>query len=234
MDGVYSIGGTGLFDRYLSFSEREETFGGLAEQLEQYLADLSEIEGLSEELYDETWALTELGEKNTLYFTQIGAYMFLAETYLRMGNLEECLRVRTEWAAFCDRPDLVQDGNHGYYELEFEECDRYGRTINYYLEERGERSVMIYGEPHDGATHWHGIEERLGYQLEDDYTYDSEGRILHWHRVITDDTLGVRTVDYEYVYTGNNSFVMTMIDSTGQRTQYEEQFYDKYGREIDY
>lgn len=231
-DEVFA-GGRGQFDRYLTYTEREQVYGGVAEQLEQYLADLDEMEGLPDDLYNADW--TGCGVDNITYFTQAGAYSSLSKAYLYMGKLEDCLRVRTEWAECCDRPDLVQDGNQGYDETTSSEYDRYGRCISYYYEPNDEQSYWIYGEPHDGATHW--METSPRELWEDDYTYDSEGRISHWHRVITREDEGVTVLDFDYAYTGNNSYVITYtcVNPDGHTegpTQWEEQFYDEYGTEI--
>lgn len=214
--------------RFLTYAEWEQACGGLVEQLEQYLADLDGTEGLPEELYDDEWY--GLSVEDSVYFTQNAAYEHLAYIYLYMGKLEECLRVRTEWAEFCDRPDLVQDGNHGYDEESDVEYDRYGR-ITYWLYDDHER-IYVYEESHNGVTHltttcpwWLG---------EDDYTYDSEGRILHIHKVTTESSDGSVSVwDADYVYTGNHSYVKTetRTNTAGYiyDSQSEEQFYDEYG-----
>lgn len=224
----------GTFDRYLTFQEREEAYGGLAELLEQYLVDLDRTEGLPEELFSEEW------DSTNGYYTKRAAYDYLADAYLYMGKLEECLRVRTEWADYCGRPDLVQDGNHGYsiYDgCERYEYDKYGRLTGAGIAGEGERSEYIYGEPHDGATHWTSVSS--GEVFEEEYIYDSEGRIQHRHRVITRENEGTTTLDYDYAYTGNHSFITTYTSvqpdgETDGPEEYDEQFYDEYGTELYY
>lgn len=223
------------FERYLTNAECEQAYGAVAEQLEQYLADLEELEGLPNELYEADSESCDVD--NTTYFTKTGAYKWLADIYRHMGKLEECLQVRTEWAAFCDRPDLVQDGNRGYDEDSAYEYDKYGRVTSCYYEsgESNVQDIWTYEEPHDGAAHWTATGS--GELWEDDYTYDSEGRIMHRHRVITLENVGVVTIDHEYTFTGNNSYVITSttVNPNGHTegpTQLEERFYDEYGKEI--
>lgn len=226
------------YDRYLTFEEREQAYSGLAEQLEQYLADLGETEGLGEELYGAD--SVTLVYKNSKYFTKGDAYRYLAEAYLRMGKLEECLRVRTEWAAFANRPDLVQDGNNGYNMVEGLEFDKYGRKTAYIYDVYGDvyQYIYVYEESHDGATHMKYIGPEV--LQEYDYTYDREGRILHRqevYEVIENEGVAIMEDDYDYVYTGNHSFLMTATcvwtdGYVSDPTQYEEQFYDTYGNII--
>lgn len=220
----------GDYLRYLTFAEWEQAYGRVVEQLEQYLADLDGTEGLPEILYQDD--AEGVSVESILYFTKGGAYRYLAAAYLRMGKLEECLRVRTEWAEFCDRPDLVQDGNHGYYEAGDYEYDRYGRLTSLYWESVNESGLVTftYEESHDGWSHSTSIASGGQLLEEADCTYDSEGRILRWHRVITGENRGVT---YDYAYTGNHSFVLSSFsDGGGSAQPFGEQFYDEYGRTI--
>lgn len=231
---VYLWLGTSEY-RYLTFAEWEQAYGRVTEQLEQYLVDLDGTEGLPEQLYQDNAIGVRV--ESSMYFTKGRAYRYLAAAYLCMGKLEECLRVRTEWAEFCGRPDLVQDGDHRYYEdVVFAdgegEYDRYGRPISVYWESSVVDGLILdtytYEESHGGRSHFTRTASD-GQLLEEVYwTYDSEGRILQQY--ITGENGGVA---YNYAYTGNHSFVLSRYQEAGDRTdQLGEHFYDEYGREI--
>lgn len=219
-----SYGLESISDRKLTVEEKEQIYGTLAEQLEQYLVDLNGLEDLQEGFNRSNYFVQV---RNVRYFTKERAYYCLAYIYLRMGKLEECLRVRTEWATVFDKSYLVQDG-HCESEDGLREYDKYGRITRFHNDDSDLQITYVYGELHDGMTN--RVTTRQGELQEDDITYDSEGRILHWHCVHTYENEGVDVTDFDYAYTGNNSFIITTTH--GNHSYQMEGFYDKYGFEI--
>lgn len=219
---------------YLTHAQRETAYRGLAEELQQYLDDVFSIDGLPDEIYGEN---SVFYTNDKVFFCCVDAYENLAELYLYLNDLEKCFQVRTGWAEYSGRPDLVQDGNHGYWSGEDTIYDKYGRETNWKYGENG-TGESAYDEHQYGCTYYctRKPDDRT---FECTYTYDAEGRVSTEQIVITEwDGRLFSHDEIVYTYTGDYSCTIdethTIRTTTGTMSTSEsryEVFYDEYGWE---
>lgn len=219
---------------YLTRAQRETVYRGLAEELQQYLDDVFSMDGLPAEIYGEN-SVSYINDK--VFFGCVYAYENLAELYLYLNELEKCFQVRTEWAEYSGRPDLVQDGNHGYWSDEDTIYDKYGRETNWKYGENG-TGESAYNEYQYGSIYFctKKPDDRTHEEIS---TYDAEGRISTEQIVITeaDGTLFLHA-EMVYTYTGDYSCTIDETEAirttTGTMSTSESRYevvYDEYGLE---
>ncbi len=229
-----------LIEQYLTQEEREQAYRGFAEELEEYIADVTSLnmdEDLSEDgLYG--WyqkessddSVTYCFQKGNDYYSLPGAYLELAGIYLYLNDLENCLRVRTELAEYTGRPEIVQDGNaqpsnnNGLWGNLY---DKYGRIISGPWVR--ELITYEYREAQYAPTYVCVSMSEPDVVIEMYFTYEN-GRITSSHAV--DNT---EFFDQQFSYSGNGSVVITETSSSSFRSWMlgeGEHFYDMYGFEI--
>ncbi len=145
------------------------------------------------------------------------AYVCLADYYLKINDLDSCYAVREKYANYLGNEDILTDNYVDINEQENWEgipekyeatYDKYGRLINvvYYKD-----NVLTY----EKSYQYDGNKLIEYYQTDDEYnlgeftetyTYDEDGRLIHWER---DDTDGDRYDDtdaYDYEYDGDKIY----------------------------
>lgn len=174
---------TGFVDRYGTKEAYEKNYGPVIVEAENYI----EVIKAHKEYIPESTSAFDVSFSGTGYYRNINdtdvyihslnsMYERLSLMYLYEGDLENCLRVRTEWAEFAGRPDLIQDGNKGFYNQEDLNQDKYGREMS------GAFYVCVYNDGQVGAASMHE-EDGYGGVTDSTYSYDSEGRISEMHIV---------------------------------------------------
>lgn len=171
---------------YITYDEAKSSYGELIEGLEDYIVALenSSANGLKGEKYENIMSvqavnLTVTGDYNGVQLlTMSSAYNLLIKCYLRIGDMENALRVRRLLAEFMGEKRIL--GNHAFsypnsdvtYTL-----DEYGREIALDMDNRHEEKV--YGDGSAiGASHEESKSDYDGvtYESTCDYTYEN-GRV---------------------------------------------------------
>ena len=206
---------------FLTYTEKEKIYRPIAEELKEYIKLLLDYQNISERA-DELVNQHEYSGINH-YMTIMYAYECLADVYLKLNEMDECLYCRSQYLAL-----KGISLNENSYQVGAITYDQYGREIRYEMSETSFYTYE-YNEKNQIVRNVNTYNTRSEIIK---YMYSSDGRLIEEIQELAD--YGWH-IEYDYPEEGVVTRICTITDSTwnGEKTHIEQWKINQYGIHIE-
>lgn len=194
-----------------------------SEDSDEHFLTYDQIEAFCRPLVEELEMYLEQGTGDW----EVSAWIYLADLYCHMGELDKCLETRRRGYEATGDEELNPEGD--YYEGEAGVIyDEYGRESAW-----EDYVTLVYGEGDRVITADYTTELEYPYYVE--YEYDDLGRTSKVHVRSVDPGLGEILSESSYEYHGDNSVTVTVETESniGSNIGTYTLFYNEYGKVVD-